>query len=63
MKKVERLKDKSMLEALKSVDNPWEMISFLFAYRSKEILLFAVFILILFNMYPQIVDFVIGLFK
>ena len=63
MKKVERLRDKNMFQALKSVDNPWELIAFIFTYRSKELLILAVVILIVLNLYPKIAEYILNLFK
>lgn len=63
MKNVEHLKDKRLFQALKEVDNPWELIAFIFAYRSKELMMLTILILVVLNMYPGILEYIKEFFK
>ena len=56
-------KAKTIKEALSEIDNKWELIGFLFAYRSKELLMGAVIILVALQLYPSIIDWLKGLFS
>jgi hypothetical protein len=65
-KKVEHLKDKKfleMLKALKSIDNLYEMIAYIITFRMKELLVLVIVILLSLQLYPQVIDFVLGFFK
>lgn len=53
----------SMKEAIKDVDNKWELIAFIFAYRSKELMFLIIVILVVLQLYPSISNFITDLFK
>jgi len=56
-------KAKTIKEALSEIDNKYELIGFLFAYRSKELLIGAVIILVALQLYPSIMEYITGFFK
>lgn len=45
--------DKTIIQALKTISNPFDLIAFLFAYMVKELLVLIIIILLLIIKYPR----------
>jgi len=60
-KRALKYKDESIREALRKVNNPWDMIAFLFVYRSKEIMFMIILVLLTIIFFPDLVKIIGGI--
>jgi len=62
-KKLSEHKDKTLLQAIKDIKNPFSLLAFLFFFKTKEMLLILVIILIVILVRPQILSTIDSLVK
>jgi len=63
MKRALPHKDKTILQALKTISNPFDLLAFLFTYRSKELLIVLAIGLVVIMEYPQLIELLQKLYK